>query len=207
MKRFDEISKNNGSRTLLEVAQEFGIPQNRAQFIPGRIYSLKIVSQVPEITPEIVPLLSEGKPYFDLNPVGLVLFHENWKETAIIVNLKVLPPAVNVKLLESYYRFASINGLTQVFDKEGNLLPLDSRRLLDLRFYMVPPTLLSTISGLSNINYAINKYNIDQIAESRIIDWDQFGMLVNPKLTTFGLFPDPINLEAVFEDFIQNSIS
>ena len=162
MKRFDEISKNNGSRTLLEVAQEFGIPQNRAQFIPGRIYSLKIVSQVPEITPEIVPLLSEGKPYFDLNPVGLVLFHENWKETAIIVNLKVLPPAVNVKLLESYYRFASINGLTQVFDKEGNLLPLDSRRLLDLRFYMVPPTLLSTISGLSNINYAINKYNIDQ---------------------------------------------
>lgn len=207
MKRFDEITKNNGSRTLLEVAQEFGIPQNRAQFIPGRIYSLKIVSQVPEITPEIVPLLSEGKPYFDLNPVGLVLFHENWKETAIIVNLKVLPPAVNVKLLESYYRFASINGLTQVFDKEGNLLPLDSRRLLDLRFYMVPPTLLSTISGLSNINYAINKYNIDQIAESRIIDWDQFGMLVNPKLTTFGLFPDPINLEAVFEDFIQNSIS
>lgn len=207
MKRFEEISKNNGSRTLLEVAQEFGIPQNRAQFIPGRIYSLKIVSQVPDITPEIVPILSEGKLYFDLNPVGLVLFHENWKETAIILNLKVLPPAVNVKLLESYYRFASINGLTQVFDKEGNLLPLDSRRLLDLRFYMVPPTLLSTISGLSSINYAINKYNIDQIAESRIIDWDQFGMLVNPKLTTFGLFPDPINLEAVFEDFIQNSIS
>lgn len=207
MKRFSDISKNNGSKTLLEVSQEFGVPQNRSQFIPGRFYSLRVVSQVPEITPEIVPILAEGKPYFDLNPVGLVLFHENWKETAIMVNLKVLPPPVNVKLLESYYQFAAMNGLSQVFDKDGKILPLDSRRLLDLRFYMIPPTLLSTISGLSNINYAINKYNIDQIAESRIIDWDNIGMLVNPKLTTFGLFPDPINLEAVFEDFIQNSIS
>lgn len=207
MKKFEEIEKNNGTRSLYEVAQEFGIPQNRAQFIPGRFYSLRIQSPVPDITPEMVPLLTEGRSYLDLNPVGLVLFHENWKETALIVNLKVMPSPVSAKLLEAYYAFSKMNGLSQVFDSTGSLKPLSSRQLLDLRFYLVTPTLLSAITGLNNINYAINKYNIDQILESRIIDWDKFGMLVNPRLSEFGLFPNPINMLRVFEDFIQNSIT
>jgi hypothetical protein len=66
---------------------------------------------------------------------------------------------------------------------------------------------LSQIVGADNLNYAINKYRIDEIAEARLIDWDQFGMLVNPKISTRGIFPDPINMERVFTDFIENSIA
>jgi len=206
VKNFNEIIKNNGQLDLLQVAERYGISQNRTQFLPGRFYSLKVIAQETRITPETVPYLADGKHYYDLNPVGLVLFHENWKETAIIFNLRSVPPQICAKILEAYYEFAKINGLTQVFDQSGEITPLDQRRLLDLRFYMVPPKLLSSISGLSNINYSINKYNIDHIADAKLIDWDNFGMLVNPRLSIKGLFPAPINLEKVFEDFIQNSI-
>ena len=205
MKEFNLIPKNDGALPLNRVAESVGISQTRGQVIPGRFYYFKTMLPVPSITEEFVNGYTK-KGYLDLNPVGLLLFHENWKETALVLNLKIMPPRANVKLLETFWNFAKLNGLANLFDKDGELLPLDQRRLIDQRFYLITPTALSTVLGVNNLNYAINKYNMDQVLEAKLIDWDNFGMLVNPSLTVDGLYPDPINLVKVYEDFLTNTI-
>ena len=206
MINFNDIPKNNGSLPLNGVAQEYGIVQNRGQVIPGRFYSFRTQSPVPNLNEETVHLIS-GKNYLDLNPVGLLLFHDNWKETALVLNLKVMPPRASAKILEAYWNFSQLNGLNNLFDREGNLRPLEERRLIDNRFYLITPTALSTILGVNSLSYAINKYNLDHVLEARLIDWDNFGQLINPKLTVDGLYPDPINLEKVYEDFLTNTLT
>lgn len=206
MKNFSDILKNNGSLTLEAVAQEHGIVQSRAQIIPGRFYSFRTEAPSVNLNEEFVKSYTR-KNYLDLNPVGLLLFHENWKELNLVLNLKAMPPSASAKVLEAYWRFSQMNDLAKVFDHStGDLIPLDMRRLIDCRFYLITPSALSGILGIDNLNYAINKYNMDQVLETRLIDWDQFGMLVNPKVSTYGLFPDPINMQKVFDDFLKNSI-
>lgn len=205
MKDFNDIPKNNGALPLNVVAQNFGVAQSRGQVIPGRFYSFKTRSEFPSLTEELVYAIS-GKNYLDLNPVGLLLFHDNWKETALVLNLKVMPPRASAKILEAYWRFSQLNGLSNLFDTDGNLRSIEERRLIDQRFYLITPTALSTILGVKNLNYAINKYSMDQVLEAKLIDWDNFGMLVNPTLTVDGLYPDPINLAKVYEDFLTNTL-
>jgi hypothetical protein len=203
--KFNNLQKNNGTMPLNVVAKQFGIIQNRGQVIPGRFYSFITSVQVPNITEEFVQEHNK-RNYLDLNPVGLLLFHDNWKETALVLNLKVMPPRAAAKILEAYWKFSELNGLNNLFDKDGKLRSLEERRLIDNRFYLITPTALSTILGVNNLNYAINKYNMDHVLEARLIDWDNFGMLINPTLTVDGLYPDPINLAKVFEDFLTNTL-
>jgi hypothetical protein len=207
LKSFDEIEKNNGQFTLQLVAEEHGIVQRRAEIIPGRFYAFKTEAPAVNLNEEFVRAFTR-KSYLDLNPVGLLLFHENWKEVNLVLNLKAIPPLAASKILEAYWRFSQMNDLAKVFDSStGELLPLDMRRLIDCRFYLITPSALSSILGIDNLNYAINKYSMDQVLEARLIDWDKFGMLINPKLSTHGLFPDPINIAAVFDDFLKNSLT
>ncbi len=205
MKKFNDLVKNNGSLPLTGVAESVGILQNRSQVIPGRFYALKTRVDVPALTEDIVREIS-GKSYLDLKPVGLLLFHDNWKETALVLNLKVMPPRASAKILEAYWQFSQLNGLNNLFDKDGTIRSIEERRLIDQRFYLITPTAFSNILGVNNLNYAINKYNMDQVLEARLIDWDNFGMLVNPTLTVDGLYPDPINLAKVYEDFLTNTL-
>lgn len=206
MKDFNSLTQNNGTKPLNIVSQEIGIVQTRLQVIPGRFYSFRTQSPSPILSEEYVQLIS-GKNYMDLNPVGLLLFHDNWKETALVLNLKVIPPRVSAKILETYWRFSQPNGLDNLFNKDGSIRPLEERRLIDQKFYLITPTILSNVLGVNNLNYAINKYNMDQVLEARLIDWDQFGMLINPAITTNGLYPDSINLAKVYEDFLTNTLA
>ena len=205
MKSFADLEKNNGRFSYSEIAAS-GIPQTRGQYLPGRIYSLKIQSPIPNLNEETVPLINGGRQYYDLNPVGLNLFTENFKEVSVFINFKVIPPNILSKLLEGFYYFASKNGLQNLY-RDGKLIDLKERSLIDQRFYLMPPSILVQILGLQSLSYAINKYNNDQIIEATLIDWDQFGMLVNPKVSTTGLFPEPFNIATVYEDFVQNSIN
>ena len=205
MKKFSDIIANNSTASLFEVVQSVGIPQSRDQIIPGRMYGFSVMSPVNDLNPRTVSEINNGRIYYDLNPVGLVLFHQRFKEFSLILNLKVIPPAISSKLLEWYYSFSIQNGLDKYY-KDGSLIPLDQRRLLDQRFQLITPSDLSTLTGVDNLNYAINKYNMDYVAEARLIDWDNFGQLIRPKPTTHGIFPDPVNLGKIYEDFITNSI-
>jgi hypothetical protein len=205
LKRFNQIEKNDGSMTYTRVAEEFGISQNRLRIIPGRFYALKTMVPTPNINEEFVRLWTK-KNYLDLNPIGLLLFHENWKETNLILNLKVIPPVALNKILETYWEFSLVNGLANLFKPDGSLISLEERRLIDQRFYLITPTTLSNVLGIDNLNYAINKYDMDYVLEAKLIDWDNYGKLVNPQLSPEGLYPDPINIAKVFEDFLENSI-
>ncbi len=191
--------------TYTRVAEEFGISQNRLRIIPGRFYALKTMVPTPNINEEFVRLWTK-KNYLDLNPIGLLLFHENWKETNLILNLKVIPPVALNKILETYWEFSLVNGLANLFKPDGSLISLEERRLIDQRFYLITPTTLSNVLGIDNLNYAINKYDMDYVLEAKLIDWDNYGKLVNPQLSPEGLYPDPINIAKVFEDFLENSI-
>lgn len=202
---FNKLIKNNGALPLNAVVEQYGITQNRAQVIPGRFYSFKIVADVPAITESYV-YQKTGKSYLDLNPTGLLLFHDNWKEVALFLNIKIMPPDAQVKVMEAYWNFSKLNGLSNFFDKDGKLKDLTERQLIDQRFYLITPTALSTILGVNNLNYAINNYNMDKVAEAKLIDWDNFGMLVNPQISTHGLYPNPINLGRVYEEFLTNTL-
>ena len=117
-----------------------------------------------------------------------------------------MPPDAQVKVMEAYWNFSKLNGLSNFFDKDGKLKDLTERQLIDQRFYLITPTALSTILGVNNLNYAINNYNMDKVAEAKLIDWDNFGMLVNPQISTHGLYPNPINLGRVYEEFLTNTL-
>jgi hypothetical protein len=205
MKDFNDLPKNNGTLSLIDVAQQVGINQRRGEIIPGRFYYFKTQSPIPNLNEQTVFELS-GKNYFDLSPVGLLLFHDYWKDTALMLNLKVIPPIAISKILEAYWKFSQLNGLNNLFNKNGNLLSINERRLIDQRFYLITPSILSSILGVNNLNYAINNYNMDLILEAKMIDWDQFGMMINPIATNKGLFPNPINLTKVYEDFLTNTL-
>jgi hypothetical protein len=205
VKTFDKIEKNDGRYTLVGVGYQFGIEQEKPQIVPGRFYSFKMISPTPALTEETVPMLTRGRRYYDLYPTGLLLFHENWQQTMLVLNLKVMPIPIAAKLLEAYYALASRNDLPTLFE-DDKLRPIEQRRLLDKRFYLFPPSLIAQTIGASNLDYAINKYKMEDVFEARLIDFDQFGMLVKPKFSTLGLFPETLNMELVFEEFIEKSI-
>lgn len=205
MKSFKDLQLNNGTLPLPEVANRFGISQTRGQVIPGRFYSFTIDPGVPSLTEDYV-YAKTGKAYLDLNPVGLLLFHDNWKDVALFLNLKIMPPQIQSKVLEAYWAFAGMNGLSNLFDKDGKLIDINERRLIDQKFYLITPTALSTFLGVNNLNYAINNYNMEMVREAKLIDFDNFGQLVAPLSTTYGLFPDPINLPKVYEEFLTNTL-
>ena len=206
MKTFESLEKNNGRLTLEQVAEE-GTVATRFNMLPGRFYNFNIVPPEVDINEEFIASYTRGKRYIDLNPTGLVFFHENWKETTIVLDLRVIPPPVVEKILHIYWDFSSKNGLANLFDVQGNLSPLYERQIIDQRFYMITPSLLSEIAGADNLYYAINKYSMDDIVSARLIDWDRFGMLINPRLSDRGLLPSPINLATVYEDFLTNSLN
>ena len=188
------------------MAEDSGIPISKDRFLPGRFYSLEVTPEVPELTPEVVSTITNGKPYYDLNPIGLVLFNENWKQTVLILNLKVIPVGVSYKLLHAYYEFSRKNGLENLYLND-KLISLEERLDLNQRFYHITTTILSNMLGIKNLNYAINKYSMESISNIKLIDWDNFGMLAAPLFSDLGLFPENINMEEIFNDFIQNSIN
>jgi hypothetical protein len=206
MKAFSQLEKNNGSLALEQVADAVGINQTRAQLIPGRFYSLKITPPANNLNQEFIVSYTRGKSYLDLNPIGLLLFHQNFVEQAVMLDLRAIPPQASAKILEAYYQFSLQNGLSNLFNRDGALISLDERRLLDQKFYFITTTILSGLVGIDNLYYAVNKYNIDDIISAKLIDWDNFGQLINPRISTYGFFPDPINMAEVFEDFLTNSI-
>lgn len=202
---FNKLSKNNGRLPLVNAAEDVGLIQTRAQVIPGRFYKLTARVDVPQITSEWV-YQKTGKNWIDLDPVGLLLFHDNWKEVALVLNLKVIPPQVQAKVLEAYWNFSKLNGLANLFNQDNQLRPLEERRLIDQRFYLITPTALSTILGVNNLNYAISTYRMDQVIGARLIDWDNFGSLVNPAISDYGFYPKPANLAQIYENFLTNTL-
>lgn len=205
--KFDKLVKNRGAKTLEQVALDHGTIV-RDIVIPGRFYSLRVEAPVPDLNEAAVNELNYGRGYYDLNPVGLVFYHPNWVESGsiIMLDLRIIPTRISSKILEGYYRAAMQTGLESLWNQNGELKPISERRGLDLPFYSATPSQLAYTIGASGLYFAINTYNRDQIREARLIDWDSFGMLIEPKISQYGLFPTPFNMEEVYSRFIENTL-
>ena len=206
LKAFSQLEKNNGESNLIQVAAELGKTPNLILPLPGRIYSLRIKSPLPDLNEETVPLINFNRQYYDLNPVGLCLYNENFRQVCLFLNFKVIPPQILRKLLEAYYELSKQNGLTSLYNQQGELISLEKRQLLDKRFYFLTSTILSNLLGLKSLNYAINKYDTSLIEGIKLIDWDNYGKLVNAKITDIGFYPKPFNVNDMFNAFIESSI-
>ena len=44
---------------------------------------------------------------------------------------------------------------------------------------------------------------MDVVAEARLIDWDNFGMLVRPRFSQVGFFPEELNMQGIFETITE----
>jgi len=195
VKTFEQIPKNDGQLNLLQVAKQFGIVQETNFPIPGRFYSLVVESPAVVLEESQVLFHSEGKPYYDLAPCGLVLYQPNWEKAdfALILNLRMMSPTASAAILGFYHKFAAKHGLQNLY-RDGELLALKERMKPENNhpFYFTPAffTLLDR-----DLNFVINKYKINQIKETRLIDWDNFGMLVRPNFSRAGIFPENIDEE------------
>ena len=223
MKKFEDIISNRAERTISQVFEQSGTSVNRGEMIPAYFYSLSI--EIPNINESWIPRSTqeyrenpEGyiteKQYFDLNPCGLMLHHERWREFSILVNLKPIPPIYRAKLLAVYYTLARplIEKLYYSERVDGNevekLLPFKERGTRHLPFYGISQDMLQAASGL-NLNYSINKYNLEAVRNARILDWDKFGELPFAAIDSRAMMTAPNigSIADIFDRFEQKQQS
>jgi hypothetical protein len=208
---FEDIITNKRERTYSQVFFEFGESIPPTNILPGHFYSLVNTPQV-NINESTIPT-SFGewsktptqyvteKQYFDVNPVGLALYHENWRQRTLIINLKIIPPVFRAKLLAAYY-FISEKFISNLYQND-KLIPFNERGTLNLPFYGISQAVLQQVSGL-NLNYAINKYRVEDLNTIRFLDWDKFGELPFANIEDRGLiFARGFDLSDIFEVFEQ----
>lgn len=212
MANINDLVTNRAERTFSQVFLEHGSTITQNQVRPGYYYQFRI--ELPNLNENWIPdnleLWKENpeayiteKNYYDLSPAGLLLYHENWKEVALVLNLKVIPPVHRLKTLAAHH-FLIEKYIQQIYQNEKPI-PFNERERINAPFYGVTPSLLRTISGI-DLSFAINNYNTEYISNARLLDWDKFGELPYAKVETQGivLSPGSANLLNVFEVFENN---
>jgi len=68
--------------------------------------------------------------------------------------------------------------------------------------------MLQAASGL-NLNYSINKYNLEAVRNARILDWDKFGELPFAAIDSRAMMTAPNigNIADIFDRFEQKQQS
>ena len=219
MKKFEDILSNKAERTFSQVFGEFGIPKSRNEILPGHFYSFSI--DIPNINESWIPRNKEEyketpdafiteKQYFDLNPCGLMLYHEKWREFAIMVDLKAINPPHRLKMLAAYYKLATPVIEKLYFEQTSggkiteSLLPFQERGSRNAPFYGITQDLIQRVTGL-NLNYSINKYNLEAVSNAKFLDWDRFGELPYARIEERGMIyaPNIGNIADIFSIFEQ----
>jgi len=208
----NDLISNRAERTFSQSFIEHGMLIKQAQVRPGYYYQFNI--SIPNLNenwiPDDIELWKEDpdqyiteKNYYDLSPAGLLLYHENWKKVALVLNLKVMPPVYRLRTLAAHYTLIE-KYIQQIYQNEKKV-PFNERERLNSPFYGVTPSLLKTLSGI-DLSFAINNYDIEYITNARVLDWDKFGELPYAKVETQGivLSPGSNNLLDVFNIFENN---
>jgi hypothetical protein len=213
----ENISTNNGDRNFSQVLQENGslIPGN--QIFPGSYYSFEL--PIPNFNSAWVPNSDEdyaknpeayitSKQYYDLTPFGPVFIHENWKNVALQLNLKVLPPAIRAKVVLAHINLIK-EDLEKIdfFSKEPKKIsPVDMVKM-GLRMFMVKPSNLEVLTGVK-LGYAINAYKIEKINKPKILEWYKIGEIPTARIDTRGLVvaSDLVNVAGLFEQFERKQL-
>lgn len=209
MAKFEDIITNRKERNFTQLAYTKAERVNQTQIRPGHFYSFKIVPSF-NLNESMIPRTYDDwfenpqqyiteKQYYDLNPTGLFLYHDNWRELALVLNLKVIPPIQRAKLLAGYY-FVAEKYISRLY-KEDKLIPFKDRESLNLPLYAITPSVLQQITGL-DLNYSINKYKVEELREIRFLDWNLFGELPYANIDESGImYASNYTLADIFELF------
>lgn len=190
-----DLITNNRERNYSQVFEEFGINIPRNSLVPGHYYSFKI--EIPNISRDRVPNSNEeykqepdrfitNKQCYDLNPVGLALHHDKWKDNLIMLNLKVIPPKYHAAIFNAHLNIIE-SSLDAIRGIEGAFLtPINERLKRPLPMYGITSSMLSQSTGI-NLNYAISAYKLDYVRDAKMLDWDNIGELPMSLIETTGM--------------------
>lgn len=189
-----DLITNNRERNYSQVFEEYGINVPRNSLVPGHYYSFKI--EIPNISRDWVPNSDEeykleperfitNKQCYDLNPVGLALYHDKWKDNLIMLNLKVVPPKYHPTIFNAHLNIIE-SSLDAIGGIDGDLIPIQERLKTPLPMYGITSSMLSQRTGI-NLNYAISAYKLDYVREAKMLDWDNIGELPMSLIETTGM--------------------
>jgi len=152
MKKLEDIVTNRRERNFSQSLALHGINVGRSDVMPGHYYMFEI--QVPNFNLGWIPNSEEewredpdefitNRQYYDLNPMGLVFAHPKWKETALILNLKVIPPNHRAAIIMAHINIIAENlGRLGVWDDDMELASIRDRKNMNLPMFGITPKTL-----------------------------------------------------------------
>jgi len=212
MKKLEDIVTNKRERNFSQSLAEFGVTVGRNDVMPGHYYAFKI--SVPNFNSGWIPNSEEewkdspesfitNRQYYDVNPIGLVFAHNKWKDTALILNLKVLPPAHRAAVIMAHINIIEENlDRLGLWDDDSELMSIKDRKGMSLPMFGITPKILEDFTGFK-LGYAISGYKLDKVTGAKLLDWDHIGELPHANIDTTGLSmaPGAFGIESVFKHF------
>jgi hypothetical protein len=194
--KIEDISTNKAERNYKQSFDLYGKSISRANLLPGHYYSFNL--NIPNFNQGWIPSSREewlnspdsyitDKEYYDLNPVGPIFYHNNWKNVAIILNFKVIHPKYRPAIMNAHLNLIeqSLNSLN-VFDQSSDIIGFEERAKLNLPMYRVTPDMLQELTGFK-LNWAMSGYKLDKISSVKLMDWDKIGELPFSNIDSTGL--------------------
>jgi len=212
MKKLEDIVTNRRERNFSQSMALHGIDVGRSDVMPGHYYMFEI--PVPNFNLGWIPNSEEewkedpdafitNRQYYDLNPMGLVFAHPKWKETALILNLKVIPPNHRAALVMAHINIIEENlGRLGVWDDDMELASIRDRKNMNLPMFGITPKTLEDFTGFK-LGYAISGYKLNKITRAKLLDWDKIGELPHANIDTTGLAlaPGAFDITTIFKHF------
>ena len=218
MKKLEDIITNNRERTISQSFYEHGVNVGRNDILPGHYYTFEI--PVTNFNSSLIPNSEEewkedpelyitSRNYFDMIPAGLVFAHEKWKETALILNLKVVPPKYRAAIVMAHINLIEDNlDRLGVFDEDMEMASIEDRKRMNLPLFRVTPKMIEQITGIK-LGYAINGYKLDKVIRAKLLDWDHIGELPLANIDTKGLAMSTgaLDLSSIFNKFENKQLT
>lgn len=212
MKKLEDIVTNRRERNFSQSMALYGTDIGRNNIMPGHYYTFDV--QIPNFNNEWIPnseeewkkepeLFITNRQYFDLNPTGLLFAHPNWKETALILNLKVMPPNHRAALIMAHINLIEENlDRLGVWDDDMKLASIRDRKAMNLPMFGITPRTLEQLTGFK-LGYAINGYKLNKITRAKLMDWDHIGELPHASIDTTGMAfaPGAFDITSVWKHF------
>ena len=207
----EQILTNNRERNYTEVFAQHGENVSSNELLPGYYYMLNIrydnfnESRIPDSLEEwkLNPsFYLTSEKHLDFNPTGLVFNHDDWKNSVLMLNLKVIPPKYKERLIMTHLNLieSDLNKI-DAFSKTDKLSMSEIKKL-NLSIFKLTPSVLEQATGIK-IGYAMNRYKIDKINNVRVLDWSNIGELPLANIETNGLkyASGAYNISTVFDTF------
>jgi len=212
MKKLVDISTNNRERSLSQSIAEYGVDISRSDIMPGHYYALQI--PISNFNQSWIPNSHDewkenpenfitNREYFDVMPIGLLFAHAKWKETALILNLKVIPPGHRAEIIMAHINIIEENlDRLGLWDNNTNLASIEDRKKMNLPMFNITPSMIERITGFK-IGYALSGYKLDKITQAKLLDWDNIGELPLANIDTTGLemAPGAMDITSIFNKF------